>query len=138
MQKEPETFDGIKFDTLANKPKQVHAQHRFIDPSPVTATNLADLDLEQELLQQYKNAKLLLAEAIYDNSGETPLNQKAQVVNSITTILKQMADIKTQLYNAERLKHLETILVDTLKGFPDMRDAFLVKYKEELHKHELP
>lgn len=128
------------FDELDSNPKKFDKKPRekFVDPSPVTAKTLADLDLEQELLQQYKDAKLLLSEALYDSSGETPLNQKAQIVNSITNILKQLADIKTQLYNAERLKMLETILVDTLKHYPELKEDFLANYKAVLGKHELP
>ena len=98
--------------------------------SDVAANSLAELDLDQALLQQYKDARLLLRLAEYDE--EIPLNQKAQIMNSITMILTKIVENQTALYDAERVKVIESILIETLKGFPDISKVFLEKYKEAL------
>lgn len=97
--------------------------------SKVTATKLSELDLDHELLQQYKAASDTY-EAI--KAGNTPANQKAQLLNTITTILTGILKLQTDLYNAERLKKLESTLIATLKDFPELREPFLEKYKKAL------
>lgn len=96
----------------------------------IAATSLAELDLDKELLDQYKNAKQLLKDV--DDDEETPLNQKAQIMNTITAILTKIIENQTALYDAERIKLIESVLIDVLKGFPEINQAFLLRYKEAL------
>lgn len=90
---------------------------------------LKDLDLEKELLNQYKKAQELL-----EFSDGEPLNQKAQTLNSITNILQAIIKSQQDLYNVERLKTLETTLITVLQGFPEIKHKFLDAYERELKK----
>ena len=86
----------------------------------------ADLNLEDELLVQYNRARELLHDAKY--LEDVPLNQKAQVINSATSILGALIKNKAELYSLERIKKIENILLDTLKSYPDMQETFLAQY----------
>lgn len=93
------------------------------------AETLEGLNLENELLKQYKKAQALL-----DESSDEPLNQKAQTLNSITNILQAIIKSQQELYNVERLKTLENTLVKVLQGFPEIKHSFLDAYEKELKK----
>ena len=90
---------------------------------------LADLNLEDELLEQYYTAQDLLQSA-----GDQPLNQKAQTLNSITSILQAIIRAQQDLYNIERLKTLENTLIKVLQEFPEIKHKFLDAYEAELNK----
>jgi hypothetical protein len=96
----------------------------------VTATTLSELNLEDELLTQYKTARSLLELVKSDN--QTPLNQKAQVMNTITTLLSNILRMQENLHNVERMKIIENVLIDTLKEHPKLRDKFLPAYEKAL------
>lgn len=112
----------VEAATLPKKP-----QH-----DKVTAGSLNELDLDKELLNQYKNAKTVLDEILNDEA--TAANQKAQVLNTVTAILQNIAKLQQELYNVERLKLLENILIETLQKFEPLRDEFLKAYKAALEK----
>jgi hypothetical protein len=111
-------------NSLAAKPKTPKDPPRLL-PVP----RLEDLNLADELYAQYVSAKQML-----EDSDEDPLNQKAQTTNSIVNILAHIAKIRTDLYNAERLKKLESCLLTTLKEFPEISERFIELYEEELLK----
>jgi len=95
---------------------------------------LNEIDLQQELVLQFVGAKALLKDVQSDI--ETPLNQKAQIINSASAILKQLASIQTELYSAERNKALELTLIELIKAEadPETRDWFLEEYERRLEK----
>lgn len=95
----------------------------------VSAEKLSDLDLDQELLHQYKAAVASYEEVRY---VDTPANQKAQLLNSITSIITNIVKLQTDLLNAERLKKLESTLISVLKKYPEMRSEFLEEYERAL------
>lgn len=94
------------------------------------AVKLADLDVGSELLAQYKIARNLMHTVEYEEG--VPLNQKAQLINSLNALVGTVLKQQTELHNMERLKTLEQVLIDTLKLFPDLKVAFLKAYKEAL------
>ena len=97
---------------------------------PVHATRLQDLDLESEVLQNYNTAKQFLATI---DQESIPANQVAQVINSITGILKDLVKMQTDLYDAERVKKLEAALINTLKTLPEeQQNAFFTRYERAL------
>lgn len=96
-----------------------------------TAECLKELNLDTELLTQYKNAKELLHEAMDDE--ETPLNQKAQIINTMTNIIKQILELQEALHNVENMKILEATLVETLKVYPELATKFLNDYEKALN-----
>lgn len=91
-------------------------------------SSLAALDLEEELYTQLTTAKALSAEL----DDDTPANQRAQVLNSISTVLKQIVEMQTSLSTTETIKRMERILIETLKEFPELSDAFMRKYEASL------
>jgi len=65
--------------------------------------------------------------------SDIPANQKAQAMNTLTTILQQIIKIRTDLYNAEYLKKIEQILLKTLKALPvDVQQEFMEEYEQSL------
>jgi hypothetical protein len=91
-------------------------------------TKLADIDMEAELVLQLHQVKGMLDDVI--NDGGTPANQKAQVANSITTILGQLSKIQTEMYDAERVKAMEAALIKTLESeTPELKEKFLATYE---------
>lgn len=96
----------------------------------ISASTLAELDLDHELLTQYKSAQTLLTEATYDKV--IPLNQKAQILNSITAIITQIIKLQMDVHSIEEVKEIESALIETLKEFPDIKAKFLSAYKKRL------
>jgi len=93
--------------------------------------SIMEMDLESELLLQYHQTKALLAAVISED--DTPANQKAQLVNTCSSILNQITKSQTDLYNGERLKIMEQALINALKGVPDdVSEKFFSNYEREL------
>lgn len=91
----------------------------------------ADLDLNRELVFQFLIAKNLMTEV--QNDGDTPANQKAQVLNSTAALLKQLSDAQVKMYSADRLRVLENTLIDTLKTLdPAIYEQFNAEYTSRL------
>ena len=111
--------------SIEDKPPQ-----NVIVNTTVSATTLAELDLDHELLTQYKAAQTLLTEAAYDKV--TPLNQKAQILNSITAIITQIIKLQLEVHSIQEVKEIESALIETLKAFPDVKQKFLDTYKKKL------
>lgn len=101
---------------------------------PYVDLTSASLNLEEQLLAQYNRAGRLLHEASYDK--DTPLSQKAAALNSATTILGALTRMQAELYSLERIKAIESCLIEVLKEFPDVQAEFLKRYEEALT--ELP
>jgi hypothetical protein len=93
------------------------------------ARNLADLDLEHEIVIQFQEIKSLQTATIRDPN--TPANQRAQVANSCTAILEKLAKLQTELHTAERLKVIEQVLLRALKLLPqETAMQFLDEYEK--------
>jgi len=88
---------------------------------------LSSLNLEEELVAQLHSAKALLVDC-----GDAPANQRAQVSNTITAVLKQIVDMQIALTTTETIKRMERILLATLKKYPDLQEPFLAEYEESL------
>lgn len=90
---------------------------------------LEDLDLAEELALQFKQAKALYNETM--NDDEVAPNQKAQVLNTITSIIASITKAQAELYNAERLKKLEAATLKALKSLPKTsQEDFFTLYSE--------
>jgi len=97
--------------------------------------NVNSLNLQEELVLQFTSAKELLTSARSDT--DTPLNQLAQIINSASAILKQLASIQIELYSAEQNRMLELTLIDLLKEADEEdRTAFMLEYKKRLEALE--
>jgi len=98
------------------------------------AKTLDDLDLDQELLQQFTTAKEVLEDIRHEQ--DVPANQKAQVINTISSILQSILKMQQDLHNVERMKLVENTLIEVLQRHQTLRDAFLEDYENALKKLE--
>ena len=95
------------------------------------ARSLKDLDLEGELTLQFL-ALQQLQNAVIDDD-DTPANQKAQVANSLSAALVNLVKLQGDVHSSERMKRIESILIDTLKDLPvEVVEAFLANYEQAL------
>jgi hypothetical protein len=98
-------------------------------PTPTPSQNLVPpqpASLDDELENQLTTAKQLLEDAKFDET--VPLNQKAQVINSIVAIIAAINKQKAALHNLAELALIETALIETLKEFPEVRERFIEAY----------
>ena len=101
-------------------------------PKSATSVELKDIDIGVELEHAFRIAKTLLDSCV--NDSETPLNQKAQIISALNTILAAMTKQRTDIYSAERVRILESVLLKALKRHPELSTAFLADYRAELEK----
>ena len=95
------------------------------------ARSLKDLDLEGELTLQFLALQELQNKVIDDK--DTPANQKAQVANSLSAALVNLVKLQGDVHSSERMKRIESILIDTLKDLPvEAVEAFLANYEQAL------
>lgn len=97
--------------------------------------DIETLDLDSELVKVYAKAQKLLDTIV--GSVDVPANQQAQVFNSVVTMLDRLAKMRTDVYNAERLRKLEQSLIRTLQAYPqELQEAFLRDYERSLSESE--
>lgn len=97
--------------------------------------DIETLDLDSELVKVYAKAQKLLDTIV--GSADVPANQQAQVFNSVVTMLDRLAKMRTDVYNAERLRKLEQSLIRTLQAYPqELQEAFLRDYERSLSESE--
>ena len=95
------------------------------------ARSLRELDLEAELALQFAALQQLQNSVIDDD--DTPANQKAQVANSLSAALVNLVKLQGDVHSSERMKRIESILIDTLKDLPvEAVEAFLANYEQAL------
>ena len=92
-----------------------------------------DLDLEDELMQQYTKTKELMDEFIGD--PEIAPNQKAQVANSVVSTLGHLVKLQEDLRLQQTLKLMETTLIDVIKTLPaEIKEEFFSEYETRAKK----
>ena len=93
--------------------------------------DLKDLNLARELVLQVQALQALQQRVIEDL--DTPVNQVAQVANSLSSALINLVKLQTDVYNSERLKKIEADLVECLQNLPmEAQTAFFEKYEAAL------
>lgn len=135
---------GGKFEALEDfslsRPYKAPEPKKRVKPEG----KLSDMNIEQELFEAYHAARSLrdtlldelTPEDEFDSSsGTTPANQIAQVMNTVTTILKDITKMQTEMYNSNRVKVLENCLLAAIKGAPDdVQSKFFAEYESLLKK----
>lgn len=92
-----------------------------------------ELNLEDELLQQYRKTKRLMDDALDDD--DVPSNQKAQVANSVVSTLGQLVKLQEDLKLQEALKLMENTLIEVIKTLPQAtKDQFFEEYEMQAKK----
>lgn len=95
--------------------------------------SLSELNLEEQMLLQYHSTRSLQSDVIAEES--IPVNQRAQVANSVAASLAKLTELQETLYTTERLKAIERILIRSLRKLPEeVAEAFLVEYRAELER----
>lgn len=95
------------------------------------ALTLKDLNLEQQLLLQLHAMRVLQGQVLHD--PDIQLNQRATVANTVASTLNKLAEMQERMYNSERFKNVENLMVRTLSKMPeDMAKAFLDEYERIL------
>jgi hypothetical protein len=95
------------------------------------------LNMGDELGAQYRAGKALLAKIQDDN--DVPANQRAQVFNSVGTMLKELTKLMGVVYDAERLKRYEAAFMKTLQDLPEPQQRrFFDLYSDYLNADGTP
>lgn len=93
------------------------------------ATSLSELNLEQELLLQFHSIRALQTNVLDDDA--LPLNQRAQVANSVASTLNKLVEMQSAVYSAERFKGVENAMIRTLNKLPEnLAKEFLDEYEK--------
>ena len=96
-------------------------------------TNIADLNLAEELALQYRQGKRLLTDA--QSSKDSPLNQQAQVFNTVQAQLEKIIKLQQAVYSQERLKRYEVAFMKCSELLPlDARKRFFDLYQDYLNE----
>lgn len=92
-------------------------------------TELDKFNMEQELLLQYHCVRELQNDVISDET--IPPNQRAQVANSVASVLNKIAELQVGVYTSERFKNIENLMVRTLSKLPeDLAAEFIDQYEK--------
>lgn len=98
--------------------------------SRLPSTRLVDVNLAEELVMQFQTVKHLQTKVLDSN---TSAQQKAAVANSCAGALAHLVKMQTELYNAERLKAIEQVLIQVMRDQPEgLQHAFFDKYERLL------
>ena len=93
------------------------------------SSSIEEINLSEELVLTFRSAKSLLESAAEDD--ETPLSQKSAIVNSLNSLLKNLADLQKSLYSVERQQKLEAALIEALKLHPALEKSFFDVYENQ-------
>ena len=107
--------------------KASRATSHVVPKKRADVQKLTDMNLEDELLAQYQAVLDLQTDVI---NSDAPANQKAQVAGQVTTVLAQIIKMQEDLRRQERLRVMESVLVDTLRTLPkEAQEKFIADYQ---------
>lgn len=97
--------------------------------------DLGSINISDELMEQYKVIKRMLHDSA--NDDEIPLNQRASIANSCTTLLGQLVKMQADVWNADRLKKMEGAVFAAFKQLDkdervELGAKFLEIYRKSL------
>lgn len=109
----------------------LHDEDTDFEPSkPEFSTENAfkDLDLGQELAENYKLAKQFLEQVRY---GEDDSQEQARLMTVVSSVLKDIIKLQESVYSIERSKKIEQVLINTLKRMPEnLQNDFFTQYEQ--------
>lgn len=105
-----------KVDVESMNQADLLALHAKIE-GKLTGITLSDVNLAKQALIQLKQAQILQIDATEDKKN-VPMNQRAQVQNSIAGIIDKLAKIQMELYDSEYLKRLKGAVIKVVKTLP--------------------
>lgn len=90
--------------------------------------SMANMNMEQELVLQFKAVKRLQLDVIDDK--DTPANQRAQVANAVAATLGQLVKMQADFYTSERFKAIEALMIRAMKTMPrPQAEKFISEYE---------
>lgn len=90
--------------------------------------SLDSLNLEQELVDQYRRVLLLQEHVLLDD--DIPANQRAQCAGQVAGTLQHLIKMQTEYHTAERFKAIEQLMVKALRSLPAAAAAeFIAEYE---------
>ncbi len=92
---------------------------------------IEDVDLSNELLKQFYDLQDLILK-----NAKAPLNQQAQIAGVLATVTARIIQNQKDLHDIEKVKLIESVLIEVLQEFPSIRAEFLDRYQQELENAE--
>ena len=118
-------LDSMPVDQLLELRRQIEAL--------LPVKDIKDLNLSRELVLQVQALQALQQRVLSDSS--VAANQQAQCANSLSAALVNLVKLQTDVYTSERMKVIESILVDCIKDLPmEAQEEFLERYETALGK----
>lgn len=119
---------GFRPATLAALPEEELRRLRDEITGLLPPSTLASMNLETELIDQYRRVTQLQREVFEDE--EIPANQKAQVAGQVATTLQQLVKMQSEFHTAERFKLLENLMIVYMRKMPlELAEQFLADYE---------
>lgn len=120
---------GDGFDTNKLDDREFLGDH--LDEDTAGVQGLETIDLLGETVRLFRQTRRLLSKVLVNTA--TPINQQAQVVATLGTLLKTLSQQQTDLYDAERLKRLEAVVIRLVRDLaPELQDRFVAEYEREV------
>lgn len=110
------TAKSSKFDLETMNQGELLALYAKIE-GKLVGIRLSEVNLEKETLIQFQLGKALQEKANQPNS-DVPVNQLAQVQNSIRNTLETLSKMQMELHNSETIKRWKAALVRVVKELP--------------------
>lgn len=99
--------------------------------SLLPVSELKNMDLNQELVLQYQAAKSMQAQALAD--ARVDPSKMSTLLNACASSLSALAKLQGEVYNQERLKQIESHLIETLNKMPKESVALFFELYEGEH-----
>lgn len=110
-----------KHDVSTMTQSELLALHAEVE-ARITGMRLSEVNLEKETLIQFQRAKALQEDANKTGS-DVPMNQRAQVQNSLANLLTTLAKMQMELHDSETIKRWKAALVRVVKELPKEQQA---------------
>jgi hypothetical protein len=104
-----------KYDLNSMSQADLLALHSKVE-GKLKGLRLSEVNLEKETLIQFQKAKALQEKA--NAASDVPVNQLAQVQNSIRTILESLSKMQMELHSSEEIKRWKAALIRVVKELP--------------------
>ncbi len=119
------SLENMPVDQLLELRRQIEAL--------LPVKDIKDLNLSRELVLQVQTLQALQQRVLSDT--EIPANQQSQCANSLSAALVNLVKLQTDVYTSERMKIIESILVDCIRDLPmEVQEEFLERYETALGK----
>lgn len=106
-------LDGMSMQDLLALRNQVEQR--------LPARDLKDMNLKRELVLQVLALQQLQSNVLQD--GDVPANQQAQVANSLSAALTTLVKLQSDVFNSERFKQVEAVVIDLINSLPQEEKA---------------